>query len=112
MRSINPARSFGPALAGHHWHGHWVFWVGPYAGAIVAALVYELVFREFPPPQVRVVIPLRSRQRSQTFPRRVICGTPVLTMTPEVFLHDFRIFPFSSVRLEYICCLQCTLRYH
>ena len=56
MRSINPARSFGPALAGHHWHGHWVFWVGPYAGAIVAALVYELVFREFPPPEVRDVI--------------------------------------------------------
>ena len=55
MRSINPARSFGPALAGHHWHGHWVFWVGPYAGAIVAALVYELVFRQFPPPEVRDV---------------------------------------------------------
>ena len=59
MRSINPARSFGPALAGHHWHGHWVFWVGPYAGAIVAALVYELVFREFPPPEVRDVLPLQ-----------------------------------------------------
>ena len=66
MRSINPARSFGPALAGHHWHGHWVFWVGPYAGAIVAALVYELVFREFPPPEVCDKIPLQLGRRTQS----------------------------------------------
>ncbi len=48
MCSINPARSFGPALAANRWHHQWVFWVGPYAGAIVAALVYELAFREHP----------------------------------------------------------------
>ena len=56
--SINPARSFGPALAGHHWHGQWVFWVGPYAGALVAALVYELVFREPPKKEVPGYSPL------------------------------------------------------
>lgn len=40
--AMNPARVFGPALAGGFWSHHWVFWVGPVAGAIVAAVVYDL----------------------------------------------------------------------
>lgn len=40
--AMNPARAFGPALAGGFWDHHWVFWVGPVAGAIVAAVVYDL----------------------------------------------------------------------
>ncbi len=40
--AMNPARVFGPALAGGFWEHHWVFWVGPVAGAIVAAVVYDL----------------------------------------------------------------------
>src|SRR5262249_38392829 len=27
--AMNPARSFGPALATHHWQNHGVYWVGP-----------------------------------------------------------------------------------
>ena len=38
--SMNPARSFGPALVGQVWSGHWIYWVGPSAGAAVASLVY------------------------------------------------------------------------
>ncbi len=39
--SMNPARSFGPALAAKHWTSHSVYWVGPLAGGVVAAWLYD-----------------------------------------------------------------------
>lgn len=41
--SMNPARSFGPAIAANTWDAHWVYWVGPIAGALLGALAYELL---------------------------------------------------------------------
>ena len=41
--SMNPARSLGPALAALNWEAHWIYWVGPIAGAAVAALFYRFV---------------------------------------------------------------------
>lgn len=38
--SMNPARSFGPALITHRWDHHWIYWVAPIAGALAAAHVY------------------------------------------------------------------------
>lgn len=37
--ALNPARALGPAVAGGYWNNHLVYWVGPIAGAGVAALV-------------------------------------------------------------------------
>jgi MIP family channel proteins len=41
--SMNPARTLGPAVAANVWEAHWVYWVGPIAGALLAAVVYELL---------------------------------------------------------------------
>lgn len=41
---MNPARSFGPALIVDMWDDHWVFWVGPLTGGLLAGLVYDYIF--------------------------------------------------------------------
>jgi MIP family channel proteins len=41
--AVNPARAFGPALLSGNWVAHAVYWVGPIAGGIVAALLWEYV---------------------------------------------------------------------
>jgi aquaporin Z len=48
--AMNPARATGPALAAAMgggqiaWGQHWLYWVGPALGAIVASLLYQFVF--------------------------------------------------------------------
>jgi MIP family channel proteins len=41
--SMNPARSFGPALLGGAWQDHWIYWLGPLVGASLGALLYQLL---------------------------------------------------------------------
>jgi MIP family channel proteins len=38
--SMNPARTFGPALASGHWNNHAVYWIGPMLGGALAGLIY------------------------------------------------------------------------
>jgi len=42
--AMNPARAFGPQLAGNHWAHFWVWYIGPFAGAVIAASLYELLY--------------------------------------------------------------------
>jgi MIP family channel proteins len=52
--SMNPARSFGPALVAGHWQSHWMYWIAPVLGGCVAALLYHHVLLEAPKaPPVR-----------------------------------------------------------
>lgn len=42
--AMNPARSFGPALASQHWANHGVYWVGPLGGGVLAAWLYDTLY--------------------------------------------------------------------
>ena len=42
--SMNPARSFGPALMTGIFEGHLIYWLAPITGAVLAALLYDTLF--------------------------------------------------------------------
>ncbi|KAH7692214.1 Major intrinsic protein [Dioscorea alata] len=61
---MNPARVFGPALIGWQWRHHWVYWLGPFIGSALAALIYEFLVMPFEviphtlnPPLIPPLIP-------------------------------------------------------
>uniref|UniRef100_A0A3Q3X1J8 Aquaporin-4 n=1 Tax=Mola mola TaxID=94237 RepID=A0A3Q3X1J8_MOLML len=49
--SMNPARSFGPAMVTLNFENHWVYWVGPILGGLLAAGLYEYLY--CPDPDVK-----------------------------------------------------------
>ncbi|KAK6627244.1 hypothetical protein RUM44_009721 [Polyplax serrata] len=42
--SMNPARSFAPALFTGVWERHWIYWVGPLSAAVLITLFYKFTF--------------------------------------------------------------------
>lgn len=75
--SMNPARSFGPALVGGLWREHWIYWLAPTTGMIVAARIYEFLRFATPPlaPVSEVMLgvqgPVSSRQNKSESSRPV-----------------------------------------
>jgi aquaporin Z len=41
--SVNPARTFAPALVGDTWDGFWLFIVGPMLGAVLGWVLYRVI---------------------------------------------------------------------
>ena len=51
--AMNPARTFGTLLGGlgdtaDLWSQHWIYWLGPVVGALLAAFVYDKFIMEHP----------------------------------------------------------------
>lgn len=46
--SMNPARSFGPAVVSHSYEIHWIYWIAPFLAAIVSGILYKLLFLSTP----------------------------------------------------------------
>jgi MIP family channel proteins len=49
--SMNPARSFGPALVTGTWTDFWIYLIGPVIGATIGAVAYQLVRGEHTGPE-------------------------------------------------------------
>jgi len=41
---VNPARALGPQLVGNSWTDAWIWYVGPFAGGAIAALLYDELY--------------------------------------------------------------------
>ncbi|CAH2236300.1 aquaporin-like [Pararge aegeria] len=53
--SMNPARSLAPAFWTDTWNGHWIYWVGPIVGSVLATLFYKYIWLKLDkakPPKV------------------------------------------------------------
>ena len=42
--SMNPARTFGPAVVSGFWELHWLYWLAPIIGGIIAGVIMNYVF--------------------------------------------------------------------
>ncbi|HEX6673172.1 MAG TPA: aquaporin [Nitrososphaeraceae archaeon] len=49
--SLNPARSFGPALMTGNFYYNWLYWIAPIVGGIIAAGVYKALHRDTDLPE-------------------------------------------------------------
>lgn len=45
--SMNPARSLSSALVSNVFNDHWVYWVGPVCGGVIASIVYKYIFNPY-----------------------------------------------------------------
>jgi aquaporin related protein len=64
--SLNPARTFGPALVNHSFHSyHWIYWIGPMLGAVLASGFYKFIkaleFETANPDQDSTGAPIEAR---------------------------------------------------
>ncbi|KAL7869007.1 hypothetical protein AOLI_G00129950 [Acnodon oligacanthus] len=50
---LNPARALGPAVMAGYWTYHWVYWVGPIGGGLIAAALVRLLLGD---EKIRVIM--------------------------------------------------------
>jgi aquaporin NIP len=54
--SMNPARSFGPALVAGVWSYQWIYWVSPILGAILGASAYQIIRLPHVEPESSLIV--------------------------------------------------------
>ena len=63
--SMNPARTFGPALVSGFWELHWLYWLAPIAGGIIAGVIMNYVFVNKDEQKTKSVSRSSSASKSQ-----------------------------------------------
>jgi len=54
--SMNPARSFGPAVVAGCWANHWIYWIGPILGSTAAAFIAQTIFLNQPQALLNIIL--------------------------------------------------------
>ncbi|EFA76109.1 aquaporin [Heterostelium album PN500] len=44
--ALNPVRALGPSIVGGTWYNHWIYWLGPMVGALMAAFIFRVLLQE------------------------------------------------------------------
>jgi len=60
---LNPARSLGPSIVAGTWEHHWLYWIGPIGGALVAGTFYQQVLRALSTSEIEAKQAEEDRQR-------------------------------------------------
>ena len=63
--SMNPARTFGPAVVSGFWELHWLYWLAPIVGGIIAGVIMNYVFVNKAEPKTKSVSRSSSAGKSQ-----------------------------------------------
>jgi len=63
--SMNPARTFGPAVVSGFWELHWLYWLAPIVGGIIAGVIMNYVFVNNAEPKTKSVSRSSSTGKSQ-----------------------------------------------
>jgi hypothetical protein len=67
--SMNPARSFGPAVVNGCWDNHWIYWIGPLVGSTAASLIAQAIFLNSPDVALKILRINRANQENTTSQR-------------------------------------------
>ena len=66
MGYLNPALNFGISVASNNWEKHYVYWVGTFAGGVLAAILNGLIFAS---DDALWIVKIMNRRRY--FPERI-----------------------------------------
>jgi len=79
--SMNPARSFGPAVVGGCWENHWIYWLGPLIGSTSAATIANIFFLSSPNSIARAFAITRGNRNLENVPHHKRKGAQPLEAT-------------------------------
>ncbi|XP_040289057.1 aquaporin-4-like [Bufo bufo] len=63
--SMNPARSLGTSVVFGKWENHWIYWIGPMIGGILASFIYEYLFCPDPNNKLKRQVSFRTRPNEE-----------------------------------------------
>ncbi|KAJ3181249.1 hypothetical protein HDU87_001378 [Geranomyces variabilis] len=78
--SMNPARSFGPAVASGTWTRHWLYWLAPLSASLIVGLIYKAFF-------LSTTITHSQARRAGLLPSHNVMTTPESPVSADGQLH-------------------------